>query len=329
MRLNKIAAIVCIGIALTLYIHMSEEVTNKAQTEAPSTHNLKSFVAPQKTVTTTVNQITPQVSAPETSHLSNKENLAPHPLFTKYTQLTPQQMLLGFFKDESLLKSRTELILQLIEQGYLNPNEQLREGEDSQHYTPLFAAAVTNPHGITPEQLQRFLDLGANIPPSGPWRLLLGTMPISDSQIIPMWFEASGLGAEHYEELFIDSALYGDSQLAEYIFEQANQGEYYKRRLEEEGLSKSLRDVVNFSFEEEAKRLELYKKDPKLNYLVQADSLLAIRSRELKQIAFWKKYADLTPEQIVELDATAIKIQSFTTELREQLAREQEAAGIR
>lgn len=251
-----------------------------------------------------------------------------HPEFERYSNLTPQQMLYGFFKDETLLLSRTELILQLVEQGYLNINEQLREGEDSQHYTPLFAAIAANPNGITSEELQRFIDLGANIPPNSTWRRTFSMMPIQDDEIIPMWFNAAGLGPEDYERLFLNSAFYSDGKLAAYVHEQANQDGYYKDRLREEGLDCFIGNVNSFSIEKDQQRLDSFQKDPRLNYLVSAEGLLVAREQRLKKIAFWKKYANLTSEEIAELDRTAVKLQKFTTALREKYEQQIQEANI-
>lgn len=239
-----------------------------------------------------------------------------HPELERYSHLTPQHMLYGFFKDETLLLSRTELILQLVEQGFLNVNEQLREGKNSQHYTPLFAAIAANPNGITSEELQRFIDLGATIPSNSTWRRKFSMMPIRDDEVIPMWINAAGIGPEDYERLFLNSALYSDGKLATYIHEQGNQDGYYKDRLREDGLDRFIKDVNSFDAEKDQERLELFQKDPRLNYLVSTEGLLVARGLRLKKIAFWKKYANLTPEEIVELDRTAVKLQKFTTALR-------------
>lgn len=323
--MKKLIVIALIATLALFSILGQSPFVNKSEIEVETPSQSEEVQPLTKLKTESVSQvIKPEQTTAKESKINTK-----HPAFERYSVLTPQQMLIGFFKDETLQKSRIELILQLVEQGHLNVNEQLREGKDSQHYTPLFAAIASSPNGITPEQFQRFIDLGADIPPNGAWRRTFSMMTINDPAIIPMWFEASGLGTESYERLFLNSALRGDTQLAEYIHAQVNQNEYYKKLLEEDGLHNFIEDTNKFKLESNLKRLERFKNDPRMSYLVQAEGLLVKKEQALKKIAFWKKYADLTPEQIVELDATAIKIQSFTTELREQLAREQEAAGIR
>lgn len=162
-----------------------------------------------------------------------------HPKFEEYANKTPTEVLDGLWTDIEVWEDKTALLLQLIEAGHLNINQPMRKGENSHHYTPLFAAIVASYDKITAHEFDQFIRLGATIAPNnvGLNRSLVAGLRTNDIKVQQRLMELSGLGPEDHQALFNYSLWSGDGALANYL-NQHNNGQF---RFSESDLNKSLR----------------------------------------------------------------------------------------
>lgn len=108
----------------------------------------------------------------------------------------------------------TETLLILVELGIIDVNMPMRQGVDSSHYTPLFAAIVLD-NDISGEQIQRFLDAGAYL--QHPWRWSYPIPRLNKLEAAITLIEQASFGSDMNERLIRGAFSWGNDELFNYL----------------------------------------------------------------------------------------------------------------
>ncbi len=261
----------------------------------------------------------PAIEAPKLTVQSSDENPSRsdkiHPLFEEYQQLTPQEVLINLFKDSRAINNRVELILQLVEHGHIGINQPLREGANSTHYTPLFAAITSNNGQLSPEEFEQFIALGADIPPNKVWQRIFASLRITDESLIETWIDTAGIGPEQYDFLFQRSAIAGDGELAHYLLDQEQQFLYYQELLNTKEFEHSLNSSINFNIGKESKTLQFIKAQPNLDYPTELHRVIGHLEKRLQRSENWLEYAPLNDIQRANLRSAIVAMTQYLEQL--------------
>ena len=112
----------------------------------------------------------------------------------------------------------TDILLALIDAGIIDVNEQLRDGDNSQHYTPLYTAIIAS-KSFSAEMLEKFLVRGAVIEQGVPgWKYGITNATVEPEATIRM-LEVGGFGSETYERVRQLALSKGNVEVFKYLSE--------------------------------------------------------------------------------------------------------------
>lgn len=135
----------------------------------------------------------------------------------KYEKMTEQEILIDLAKLSRLEGiNRTDLILKLIEEGILEVNTPMREGERSEHYIPLYAALILDAD-ISAQQVRQFFELGTDISLSPPGAWVRKTANIRDIEVVKVLLENNAVAKDYGRGLIGSAALSHNAHLINYL----------------------------------------------------------------------------------------------------------------
>ena len=130
-----------------------------------------------------------------------------------YKGLTNQEKLIKLFTEK---KEPASIILKLLQEGILQADDILRKGDNSNHYTPLYAALYLDKK-LTTAQFREFVALGSQVQSSPPWiRILSFQRP----EIIKEAIQAGSLDDEVVISLVENTVWYNNLDAITTFYEQ-------------------------------------------------------------------------------------------------------------
>lgn len=260
-----------------------------------------------------VAQATAAVSEPVTASVTDDETL---PLSAKQQRILAAVEKFKELNDRDLLNALTndplaqdivaDILLALINDGYLEANSPLAVRAGFAGFTPLFFALIAS-NQMTPELLNQFIEQGSRLASNEEWMRAMAQQ--SNLDVIEIWYDQTGQGPEHHQELFNQALYAGNMALVDFVLE--TKGGKFDRLSFSGATAERIKEsaMKSTSFSDESLR-DYYDRTRDDNREVLKQTVLALHERRLKQTELLLLYAQLSDDERQQIENARATLQA-------------------
>ena len=218
----------------------------------------------------------------------------------KFKDLRDRDLLLALSNDPLAQDIIADILLVMLEQGYLEANDSFVTRRGFEGFSPLFFALMAS-ENMDAEMLNRFLDLGSRMESNDEWRRVMARQ--SDLAVLETWYEATGLGPEHHQQLFNEALQAGNMAFVDFILE--TKGGKFDQLTFSGATAERIKEGVigNKSLTDESLRDFYERSKPEQRAMLQRN-IIALHEQRLKQIELLLLHAELSDEERLQIELT-------------------------
>ncbi|WP_411359690.1 hypothetical protein [Pseudidiomarina salilacus] len=243
--------------------------------------------------------------APTVSSTTDEETLTAHEqrvlaAVEKFKDLRDRELLIALSNDPLAQDLIADILLVMLEQGYLEANDTFATRRGFEGFSPLFFALMAS-ENMDAEMLNRFLDLGSRMESNDEWRRVMARQ--SDLELLEMWYESTGLGPEHHQQLFNEALQAGNMAFVDFILE--TKGGKFDQLTFSGATAERIKEGVigNKSLTDESLRDFYERSKPEQRAMLQRN-IIALHEQRLKQIELLLLHAELSDEERLQIERT-------------------------